>query len=216
MIRKLAARLAEKIYVYVLVQNEMESLLIRRHFENKYEVIVGLYSYGCFDSIRFPARTRIGRYCSIARTARVVDANHPTHALTTHPYLYDPRFGVIKKQVLSPQWMTIEDDVWIGQNAVIMPGCKHIGRGAIIGAGAVVTRNVPSYAIVTGVPATVRRSRFSPEVVAAIEATGWWRLTKSELAAAVQSSEILALNLELGDAAAIAALFEIVDPSVKY
>jgi carbonic anhydrase/acetyltransferase-like protein (isoleucine patch superfamily) len=71
--------------------------------------------------------------------------------------------------------------VWVSHNVTITPGCKHIGRGAVIGAGAVVTKDVPAYAIVVGMPASVVRYRFEPETQAAIEASRWWELSKAEL-----------------------------------
>lgn len=162
--------------------NEYESLELREWFAKEYGVEVGLYSYGCFDRWRFPPRTRIGRYCSIARSARILDSNHPIDALTTHPYLYDPVHGVVAKNPLEPAWLVIEDDVWISHNATITPGCKHVGRGAIIGAGAVVTKDVPAYAIVAGVPATVVRYRFDADTQAALEASRWWEMDKARLA----------------------------------
>src|SRR3546814_9914517 len=72
--------------------------------------------------------------------------------------------------------LIIEDDVWIGHNALILPGCKFIGRGAVIGAGAVVTRNVERYTIVAGNPARKLRDRVSPELNEAIEDRKWWEL----------------------------------------
>lgn len=80
------------------------------------------------------------------------------------------------------------DDVWVSHNATITPGCKYIGRGAVIAAGAVVTKDVPAYAIVAGVPATIIRYRFDPEMQAAIEATRWWELDKKELAVLARNS----------------------------
>lgn len=189
MILELVRRLREKVYVRLLLRNEMSSARLRRHFGDKYQVEVGLYSYGCFDRARFPPRTRIGRYCSIAKTARVIDANHPLDALTTHPFLYETRWGVVSKSIIDPPWLVIEDDVWIGQNAVIMPGCKFIGRGAIIGAGAIVTRDVPAYGIVTGVPASLKRMRFEPQTIERLEASRWWELSCAELATLVRPNE---------------------------
>lgn len=69
--------------------------------------------------------------------------------------------------------MSIEDDVWIRHNAIILPACRHIGRGAVIGAGAIVTHDVASYSIVVGNPARKLRDRFEPALVEAIEATNW-------------------------------------------
>jgi acetyltransferase-like isoleucine patch superfamily enzyme len=133
-----------------------------------------------------PPGTRIGRYCSIARNARFIEANHPMDALSTHPYFYEAHHGVIDRDLLDRRPQTVSDDVWIGHNATIGAGCGHIGRGAVVGAGAVVTRDVPPYAIVTGLPAKVSRYRFDPETIALVEESRWWELDKPALAAAVK------------------------------
>lgn len=178
----LLSKVIEKLKLRYLTRNEYENLALRQWFADRFGVEVGLYSYGCFDRWRFPARTRIGRYCSFAKSARVLDANHPMDALTTHPYLYDPGHGVVDKNPLDPEWLVIEDDVWVSHNATITPGCKRVGRGAVIAAGAVVTKDVPPYAVVAGVPATIVRYRFAPETQAALEASRWWELDKAALA----------------------------------
>lgn len=172
----------ERVKLKLLTRNEYENRELRAWFARDFGVEVGLYSYGCFDRWRFPARTRIGRYCSFAKSARVLDANHPFDALSTHPYLYEKRFGIVPDNLIDPEWIVIEDDVWVSHNATISPGCKHIGRGAVIGAGAIVTKDVPPYAIVVGMPAQVIRYRFEPAMQAAIEATRWWELDKAGLA----------------------------------
>src|SRR3546814_8421546 len=84
--------------------------------------------------------------------------------------------GVVDADIFYDDPLIIEDDVWIGHNALILPGCKFIGRGAVIGAGAVVTRNVERYTIVAGNPARKLRDRFSPELIEAMEASKWWEL----------------------------------------
>jgi hypothetical protein len=176
------AGLIEKLRIRLLLRDEYESTALRAHFARRWQVEVGLYSYGCFDPWRTPRRTRIGRYCSFAKSARILDANHPIDALTTHPFLYEARFGVVDRDLIDPPWLTIGDDVWISHNAVITPGCKAIGRGAIIGAGAVVTHDVAPYAIMAGTPATRLRFRFDADTIAAIEASRWWELDKAGLA----------------------------------
>ncbi|QMW22068.1 CatB-related O-acetyltransferase [Sandaracinobacteroides saxicola] len=178
--------LAYQLKLRRLRRNEYESMPLRRWFARDFGVEVGLYSYGCFDRWRVPARTRIGRWCSFAPTARVVDANHLLGALSTHPFLYDPAFGVATTSHIDPPWLVIEDDVWLGHNVTVTPGCKFIGRGAVIGAGAVVTQDVPAYSIVAGLPAKPLRMRFDPGVIAAIEASRWWLLDRAGLAALVR------------------------------
>ena len=180
------AGLIEKLRIRWLLRNEHESVALREHFARRWQVEVGLYSYGCFDPWRVPARTRIGRYCSFAKTARVLDANHPIEAISTHPYLYEARFGVVPADRITSDWLIIEDDVWISHNATIAPGCKFIGRGAIVGTGAVVTRDVPAYTIVAGLPAKPLRRRFDEATVARIEASRWWELDKAGLKALVE------------------------------
>ena len=173
--------LIEKLRIRWLLRDEYESTALRRHFAQRWGVEAGLYSYGCFDPWRVPRRTRIGRYCSFAKTARILDANHPIAALSTHPFLYEARFGITESDRIDPPWLEISDDVWISHNATIAPGCKAIGRGAIIGAGAVVTHDVPAYAIMAGLPARKLRDRFDAETIAAIEASRWWDMDKAAL-----------------------------------
>jgi virginiamycin A acetyltransferase len=177
--------LVEKLRIRWLLRNEHESLALRAYFARRWQVEVGLYSYGCFDPWRVPRRTRIGRYCSIAKSARILDANHPIAALTTHPFLYEARFGVVREDRIDPAWLEIADDVWISHNAIVTPGCKAIGRGAIIGAGAVVTRDVAPYAIMVGQPARKLRDRFDPATIAGLEASRWWEQDKAWLRALV-------------------------------
>ncbi len=162
----------------------MTSLSLRRHFARHHGIEVGLYSYGCFDRWRMPGPMTIGRYCSFGDSVRRIDANHPLDSLTTHPISYEARFGVIAADRIVSERLTIEDDVWIGHNSVILPGCTFIGRGAIIGAGSIVTKNVPAYAVVAGNPAKQLRMRFDAETIAAIEASQWWLLGTDALAEA--------------------------------
>ncbi|OYU15130.1 MAG: chloramphenicol acetyltransferase [Alphaproteobacteria bacterium PA4] len=171
--------LIDRLSVRLAPGGQYESRWLRRRFLARHDLDIGLYSFGAFDRWRMPPGTRIGRYCSIASSARVIEANHPITALSSHPILYDgaipggPRIPANRQE--------IGDDVWLGHNAVILPGCQRIGRGAIIGAGAIVTADVPPYAVMAGVPARPLRLRFAADVIAAIEATRWWLLDAATL-----------------------------------
>ncbi len=172
----------DKLRLRLLRRNEMESIALRKFFIDRYDIDVGLYSYGCFDPWRIGPHTSIGRYCSFAKTVRVLNANHPIQAISTHPFFYDPSLGVTDKNILNYNHCVIEDDVWISHNATITPGCAVVGRGTIIGAGSVVTGSVEPYSIVTGAPARVLRMRFDPPLIAAIEQSRWWEMDRATLA----------------------------------
>ncbi|WP_157215844.1 CatB-related O-acetyltransferase [Flavisphingomonas formosensis] len=177
----LARSLLDKGRLFFLLRKQNDSAALRAHFAARHGIEVGLYSYGCFDRWRMPGPLKIGRYCSFAKTVRVVDANHPVEALTTHPALYEKQFGVVDRDLIHAAPLIVEDDVWVGHNVVILPGCKFIGRGAIIGAGSIVTRDIQRYEIVAGVPARHLRQRFSEELAAAVEATRWWEMDMAQL-----------------------------------
>ncbi len=143
---------------------------------------IGYYSYVGKDVEIANRETTIGKYCSIARHACIGTSQHPTGFLSTHPVMflempYGPTLppeSRCKYDGMKPP-CHIGNDVWIGRNAIVMDGVT-IGDGAIVAAGAVVTKDVPPYAIVGGVPAKLIRYRFSPEIIAALLELRWWDL----------------------------------------
>ena len=181
----------DRLVVRILGRNEYESRHLRRYFERHYGIKVGLYTTGAFDRWRIPPGTVIGRYCSIAKSARLLDANHPLDALSTHPFFYLRSGGLVGEDRAVTRPPVIEDDVWLGHNCIVTPACHQIGRGAVVGAGAVVTDDVPPYAIMAGNPARLLRFRFAPDVVEAIQASQWWLLDKDQLGEALQAAPAL-------------------------
>lgn len=111
------------------------------------------------------AKVRIGNYCSIAPDVRfVVGSEHAIDHLSTYPFKCKT-LGDAKPEAGSKGGIIIDDDVWIGFGATILDGV-NIGRGAIVGAGALVTKDVEPYAIVGGVPAVPIRKRFDDNLIA--------------------------------------------------
>ena len=125
-------------------------------------------------------RLVIGRFCSIACGAKFLFncANHSLKSLSSYTFpLFYEEWGLDKADVATA-WdnrgnIIIGNDVWIGFEAIIMAGV-HIGDGAIIGARAVVTKDVPPYTIVGGVPAREIRKRFDAATVERLQALSWW------------------------------------------
>lgn len=170
-----------KLRLYLMRRRQFDNVALRKLFRERYDIDIGMYSYGCFDQWRMPGPIRIGRYCSFASTVRSAPINHPLEAITTHPVLYERKFGVVDTDITWDQPLIVEDDVWVAHNVVILPSCKFIGRGAVIGAGAVVTKDVERYAVMVGNPARKIRDRFPADLAAAIEASRWWELDTPEL-----------------------------------
>lgn len=122
----------------------------------------------------------IGKFCSIACGAKFIftSANHTLKSLATYPFpIFFEEWDLDVTDITSA-WdfrggTVIGNDVWIGYEAVIMQGVT-IGDGAIIGARAVVTNDVPPYTIVGGAPARIIRPRFDAQTTAALLKIKWW------------------------------------------
>lgn len=140
---------------YTVPQNIFEAELVE----------VGKASYGDLNIISFAnnAKLIIGTFVSIAQEVSfILDAEHYTNHLSTYPFKVK-YLGIEKQEAFSKGNIVVEDDVWIGYRSTIMSGV-HIGKGAIIAAGSLVTKDVPAYAIVGGVPAKVIKYRFDNSI----------------------------------------------------
>ena len=128
--------------------------------------------------------TDIGKFVSIANNVKIGGVNHPMSWVSMSPVFYQGRDSISKKfsrfQLLSHKKSLIGNDVWIGNSAIILSGDK-VGNGAEIAAGAVVTKDVPAYAIVGGSPARVIRYRFSDEIILKLSQLNWWDLSDKEI-----------------------------------
>jgi len=125
----------------------------------------------------------VGRFCSISTnvTIGLEKDGHPTDWLSTSPTQYSHRFLETrrrsKKLSYSPNLKItlINSDVWIGNDVTIMNGLE-IGVGAIVASGSIVTKSVPAYAIVAGIPARIIKYRFNEDIIKELEASRWWLL----------------------------------------
>lgn len=178
-------RVFAKLYFNLLGRLEggqYRSATMRKLLARDYHCVVGVHSYGdLFLPGAFSPSVKVGKYTSIGRGVRVFTQNHPIDTLSTHPYFYEKQFGIIPEDILEPATTVIGHDVWIGQSAIILPGCKDIGHGAIIGAGAVVTKNVPAYAVVAGNPAKILKFRFEKNEIDKLLHGEWWDKSLADL-----------------------------------
>ena len=148
-----------------------------------YNVVLGNYS-----SIRNGSRAMnatIGNYSVISKDCEIGLGTHPTNYLNCHSIFYkNSPWG------FHPEWVKpvgplvrrihIGNDVWIGSRSIVMDGV-HIGDGAIVAAGSVVTKDVPPYAVVGGAPARLIKYRFPQEVIDRLEEVQWWNLPDEEI-----------------------------------
>ena len=181
---------------------ELSSMRAVKGKEEEYVTKIGKYSYGpiCRNHKYIES---IGAFCSFAPGVDVV-FNHEMGYLTTHPIIYMgasmPRFQnpeEYKGGEEKPEWYfegvlpkreslkitgrsRIGNDVWLGRN-VIVTNYANIGNGVVAGAGAVITQDVPDYAIVVGAPARIIKYRYSSEEIQSLNKIAWWDWSDDEI-----------------------------------
>jgi virginiamycin A acetyltransferase len=167
---------------YHLEEGEIYSITLRKIFRDYHNVEIGMYTHGgCFIPGNVDRFTTIGKYCSIGRSVKIFNRNHPVDFKSMHGFFFNPGLRFCSENLVDYIPLTICNDVWIGDRAIVMPNVKHIGDGAVIGAGAVVNKNVPPYAVVVGNPARVVRYRFPKEIIEELLASKWWEKSIEEI-----------------------------------
>lgn len=143
------------------------------------KVELGDYSYmndmADIQSFRTPQIVKIGKYCSIGNCKFIIDGDHNINFASTYPF---NEFGYSKD---APENKNIKyapiigNDVWIADGAIIYGGVT-IKNGAVIGGNAIITKDVPAYAVVAGNPGKIVKYRFTPEIIDRFEKIKWWDL----------------------------------------
>jgi virginiamycin A acetyltransferase len=177
----------ENIILKIPIVRELFRILKKNNFQKKWKAMnlhnytvigdrtfpienveVGYYSYGMLNVqsmyVQSNEKLSIGNFVSIAPGAKfILGMNHQVNTITTYP-LFSRFIKYDKKDATSKGGIIIEDEVWIGTNVLILSGLK-IGKGAIIAAGSIVTKDVPPYSIYGGNPAKLIKYRFSEDII---------------------------------------------------
>lgn len=148
--------------------------------------VIGAHSY--ISAGTDIENAEIGKYCSVADHCRIGMSGHSLQYLSTSPVFTQLTNGLkenwIERDVIehkdTDERVFLGNDVWIGSHAMVLGGVK-VGDGAVIGAGAVVTKDVPPYAVVGGVPAKVIRYRFEQRIIDRLVALKWWNFPDERL-----------------------------------
>lgn len=168
-----------RLILFLVIKIEggvIQSSSLREYAKKMNKVEADLYTYGPWwkRDFNIGGEVSIGRYTSIANGVHYFGANHPTDTFSTSAIFYNKIFGY-KVDDIKRSKLNIGNDVWIGSNVQILCGCKKIGNGAVIGAGAVVTKDVPPYSIVVGVPGRVIKYRFEKKIIDRFMDSNWWK-----------------------------------------
>lgn len=173
---------------------------------------MGSFSY---SASTLPSDMKVGRFCSIAPNVNIMGTQHPTNRFTSSPLTYNSRFVDLVKRDFHKDYDVIPfemelqppivgHDVWIGENSTLKGGIT-IGHGAIIASNSVVTKDVPPYAIVGGIPAKIIKYRFDENTIQRLLTSKWWDYHITDLPSNLYSSDVnlfldeLVTNLSRGN-----------------
>lgn len=139
---------------------------------------IGRYTYTCYDDEI--VNCEIGQFCSISDEVVIGGAEHPIAWVSTSPVFQNVKHSGPKRKFSEFDFEGIKktvigNDVWIGRRAIIKAGVT-VGDGVVIGSGSVVTKDIPPYAIVGGVPAKILKYRFGEETIKELLQSEWWNM----------------------------------------
>ena len=163
----------ERSFLKGVIVMGVGSKVFKSHLEGK--IFIGRYTSISGPNTDLIAKINsitVGNFCSIARNVSVQEMSHRTDSLTSY-FIFQHVFKEKNLDETSKGAITIGSDVWIGTQTVILSGVK-IGNGAIIAANSVVTKDVPDFAIVGGVPAKIIKYRFEQPIVEKLLVLKWW------------------------------------------
>ncbi len=178
------------------------------NYIGKCSVFSGQLGYGSYIGNNSEVFGKVGNFSCIASKVTIVNGFHPTTKIVSvHPAFYGGQsksklnYGISSdykpfRYAENKYSVVIGNDVWIGHGATIIAGVK-IGDGAIIAAGAVVTKDVAPYAIVGGVPAKVIKYRFSPDEIKKLTHINWWNWSKDKIRQ--EASKFSDINVFIND-----------------
>jgi virginiamycin A acetyltransferase len=185
----------------ITIRNSRLSGIIRASEGCKFQdcICSGDIEFGRFVSINGPG-TRISSringiqikdFCSIASNVIIQENYHRYDKVSTY-YMNNNIFkNGIEQDICSKGKIIIEEDVWVGSQSVVLSGVT-IGRGSVIGAGTIVTKDIPRYSIAAGNPAVVIKKRFSDTIISCLERSKWWERDMDYLK---DNKELFNLNL---------------------
>lgn len=150
----------------------------------QYKNNIGKYTYGLpkIFKLENTSQLEIGKFCSIANEVKIfLDGEHETQNISTYPFGYFKGFTVKKRyQTKSKGKITIGNDVWIGYGVTILSGV-NIGDGAVLGACALVNKDVTPYTIVGGIPAKMIKKRFDNQTIEQLLKIKWWNWSDEKI-----------------------------------